>query len=74
LKACATARLDSLSAIDFSTSSNCLPPTVACVKALVMALANVLALMVSPLVLLFVFSMISGRSRGMRPDDVSSNP
>ena len=47
LNAAATAMLEIRSASDFSTSSNCLPPTTDWVKAWLMARAKPFALMVS---------------------------
>src|SRR5947209_16296647 len=61
-EALASARFDSFSANDFSTSSNCLPPETASLKALLIALANCAALTPSALVLLRVFSVTSGNS------------
>jgi hypothetical protein len=60
LAACATARPDSLSASCLSTSSNCLPPVVACAKALVTALANAVVLTRRLSVLRCVLSIVSG--------------
>src|SRR6185437_15817774 len=67
LNALVTARLDSRSASDFNTSSNCLPPTTASLNALLIALANCVALTPSALVLVLVLSTVpemSGTSIG----------
>jgi hypothetical protein len=62
LKACDTATPDNFRAIDFNTSSNCLPPTVASANAFLIALANVPALTPRALVLLRARSTVSVNS------------
>ena len=71
LSACAVAMLDSRNASDFSTSSSCLPPVVACTKALVIAPAKTVALTPSALVLVRTLSVVCTKSPGR---DVSAEP
>src|SRR6476469_7030763 len=62
LTACVTAMPDNRKASCLSTSSKCLPPAAASVKALLMALANTVVLTPSILVLSRALSTVSGRS------------
>src|SRR5579885_2284179 len=62
LNALVTAMFDSRSASCFSTSSNCLPPVVASLKAFAIALANCVALTPSALTLVRVLSVVCARS------------
>src|SRR6476660_2900597 len=64
LAACVTAMPDSRKASCLSTSSNCLPPAAASVKALLIALANTVVLTPNILVLSRTLSTVSGRKPG----------